>query len=267
MIAQLALYTNVYYFTASATFTVPYDWRSDANMVICVGNGGNGAYYYNAGSSYYLALSGAGGAYAHSLNTALVPNQSVTISVPAITGGGSNPSTYGDVFFGGTSLANCTVGAQSGQSGDPLGWVTAVGGSAAASVGQVKYSGGNGSQSGGSNIYFAAGGGAGGPNGAGGTGLFGYGTQTTATGGASDGGVVAGGAYNAPGNSGVEFGASYGCGSGAGAYHYGAYQGGLYGGGGSAECDYHQTQWGSYGPGLVIVAYSPLIPAAMMTGL
>ena len=279
MTMLIPTYEKVYYFTSTSTFVRPFDWNDNANIIICLGNGGNGAWYRNTGASLYFAMSGAGGAYAASTNIVLSPYLTYNVTIPLVTytasGTADNTSTYGDVTFGGTSLSNCVVGAQSGQSGDPTNlYVAARGGLAASSVGQICYSGADGIFAGGSSGGTGGGGGAAGPSGNGALGGYGGGGPTIpgpSVGGTADNGTVAGGTASSNGLNGTEFSAAFGCGSGGGASNVNgtpyAGNGGVYGGGGAAYGHYYGKAAGVYGPGLVIVAYSPITPAALMIGL
>lgn len=243
---------NVNLFILSGTaFKIPNDWNNGSNQIQCLGSGGTASVGYDSGTPFYQSTSGGGGAFASSTNLPFVPGSTKTIQVGAGI----------DTCFGGSTLGTSTVGAQaaSGQTA----------GTAAASVGQVKFSGGNGVNAGTSIGSSASGGGAAGPNGAGSTGSGG-GNPGAETGGAADGGTVAGGS-NAGGSglSGTEFDATHGCGSGGGANTGNILggNGGNYGGGAGAACRFAGTFVGTSGQGLIMISYNPISPAANMIGL
>ncbi|HXF55623.1 MAG TPA: hypothetical protein VNK52_16035, partial [Hyphomicrobiaceae bacterium] len=119
-------------------WTVPQDWNSLNNSIECIGGGGGGGGNGRGG--------GGGGAYAKITNLVLTPGASVSYRVGAKgLGGGASGSHGGDTWFNGTDMSNCSVGAKGGQAGpsDEGG----PGGSASASVGSVKFSGGTGGES------------------------------------------------------------------------------------------------------------------------
>jgi hypothetical protein len=213
-----ANYSSLIYLTSGTLWTAPANWSSINNFIACIGTGSIG-----------------GGAYAQSNNVSLIPYHSYQINFS------------GSTWFGGSSLGGSIVGAQGASAQTP--------GQASASVGQVVFSGGNGSV--GNNGTMYCGGGAAGPNGAGGPGTF-------PNGGFADGGVVAAVGGNQNGLSGSEFGASFGCGGG-GAPGFNPSNGGNYGGGAGGEVFLGGS--GLPGPGLIVIGYTPLNSPALLIGI
>lgn len=210
---------TVVYLTSGSSWTVPADCTL-LDWVDCIGAGANG------GLSGLSVVGGGGGAFARKFVVAVTPGASIATQVGAGL----------DTVFGGTSLASCTCGAAKGSG--------TSGGLASASVGDVKYNGGNGNGS------FGGGGGAAGTTGDGQS-SGGY------AGGAGDAGFGgAGGAVNADGGAGTEYDASHGSGGGAGGRNTSGNgrAGGAYGGGGGGRIS------GSDGPGyqgLIVISYTP----------
>lgn len=236
--------------TGAGSWPKPADWNDAANTVECIGSGGWAA----VGTS--ISNSGGGGAYAKKYNVAIA-GASASYNVPAAHGG--------DTWFGSTG----TVLAKGGSN--------PAGGTAAASVGDVKYSGGNGA-----GVYYSwpnttggGGGAAGGPNGAGGSGTAGTASA------AGNGGSAAGGhggvggtgskTSNAQhGGAGTHFDGSHGAGGGGGGGYdngfgtpdYTGGNGGLYGGGaGSGGPDPVTGQHSHGAQGIIVITYTPLILA------
>ncbi|WP_264510947.1 T9SS sorting signal type C domain-containing protein [Flavobacterium sp. N1719] len=129
-VGQLMAQSSTY--NADGTFTAPHNTSSVT--VECWGGGGRGGSTASNGTE---TGGGGGGAYARKNAQAVTPNSNYTV----VVGVGSTGTTAGgDSYFntaatvmakGGNSVANNTAGG-------------ATGGSAAASVGDVKFSGGNG---------------------------------------------------------------------------------------------------------------------------
>jgi hypothetical protein len=225
--------------------------------VECLGGGGGGS---RAGG---LAAGGGGSAYAKiaSTTTPLAPGTLVAYSVGS---GGIGQTALDASGFDGTptvwnatSLADAVskgsavaCAADAGKGGTTL--AVGAGGLASASVGTTTFDGGAGNRG---NLSSCGGGGAAGPNGAGGDAPTGFG-------GDADNGTVAGGAPTAPGNSGTEFDATHGCGSGAGPQHTnnnaGNATGGKYGGGGGGVF-FGATSSGAGGAGLIVITYEQSI--------
>lgn len=213
------LSAGVIFLVSGSSWAVPVDC-SLIDQVDCIGAGANGAY------ASLAMLGGGGGAFAREEAVEVTPGASISIQV----GAGF------DTVFGGTSLASCICGAAKATG--------RMGGTAAASVGSLKYSGGNGN-----NTYGGAGGAAG-PNGDGQN-------ATSYHGGDGDSGAGgAGGSVNSPGGDGTEYDAGHGSGGGAGGRNTtgNGRNGGWYGGGGGATVSGTQ---GSGRPGLIRVSYTP----------
>jgi len=156
--------------TSGTSWTVPANWNSSNNTIEAIGGGaGGGAGYADRSES---PTGGGGGAYAKIVNLALTPGNSITYAIGAGgvggIGDGALATAGGDSYFNGASCGAASVCAKGG--GVSPGFPTASpGGSAASSIGTIKYSGGNG----GVQVYdqgTTGGGGAAGPYGPGGNG-------------------------------------------------------------------------------------------------
>ena len=242
--------------TTATTITVPSDWNTANNKIEVIGGGQNGTNSTSSGST--AGPGGAGGHYAKNTNVSLTPGGSVSIQV-----GTNNPAT--SVGTAGDTWVSSTATLQA------IG-----GGSSSADVGSTKFAGGAGGLKGSSYGGGGGGGGAAGPNGAGTAGENGAAAGSHgAAGGNADNNTVTGPAAPAStagsvvGNSGTEFGASFGSGTGAAAAGSdvpsctlaAGSNGGNYGGGGSgatgdtgsANCN------GGLGiHGLIIMTYTPV---------
>jgi hypothetical protein len=172
----MALTSQIY--TASGTWTCPVGVTSIT--VECWGGGGRGGAM--DGSGTYGVGGGGGGAYVLGQVT-VVPGNTYTVNV----GNGSTTNAAGgDSWF----QNNFTVMAKGGSSVPTNQRNGANGGSAAASVGTLKYDGGNGADGTTSGSFYSGGGG----GGAGSTGAGGDATGATGgTGTANDGGNGANG--------------------------------------------------------------------------
>jgi hypothetical protein len=250
---------TVFLTSGSGTWLVPTNF-GNLISVECIGGGAGGS--RNTGIPA-LASGGGGSAYAKitSTTTPLVPG-STLIGYVVGTGGAAQTASSAAGFDGGATVWNASsladavskgsavaVGADPGKGGSGT---AGLGGLASASVGTTKFNGGNG-QSG--NLNNCGGGGAGGPNGAGGAAALGVG-------GSADGGTVPGGAAGSPGNSGTEWDATHGCGSGAGSQHFSSttgQPGGNYGGGGNGAAGTSVPSSGAGGGGLIIIVYEKSI--------
>jgi len=189
-------------FTSSGTFTVPPGITTI--IVECWGGGGAGG--GSSASSVRGGGGGAGGAYAKKSIT-VTPGTSYTVTVGGTTTGTNSAGAEGSPSWFGTTS---TVYAQGGGGGEAPNGGTVLGGigSAALSIGDLVYAGGNGADGGSS----ASGGGGGG---AGSTGTGGNASGTTGgTGTPLNGGN--GGAGRTNGGNGTA-GQNYG-GGGSGAY-------------------------------------------------
>lgn len=148
--------------TSGTQWTVPSGWNNDNNSVECVGGGGGGG----PSSTLIADGGGGGGAYSKVTNITLTPGAIVTYQVGT---GGSGVFDGDDTFFNGTTVGNASVSAKGGHHGVG-GGAGGLGGDAAAGVGTVKYSGGNGGSPLAGTGPSGGGGGAAGPFGPGGNG-------------------------------------------------------------------------------------------------
>lgn len=190
---------------STGTFVVPSGITQ--LTVECWGGGGGGG-RATEGWSGNACSGGGGGAYAK--KTILVtPGQSISYAIGAGGSGGSGNNPGGDTWF----LSQTTVLAKGGEgvSNDDYTSI-ALGGQASASIGDVKYSGGNGGQgSKGGNGYSSGGGG-------GAAGVFangGNGSNGTSGGGVAGSGYPFGSSNSGKGGNGV---GSDGPGNGAAKY-------------------------------------------------
>lgn len=227
--------------TGAGTWTVPEDWNSDNNTIECIGGGSHGAGYNNQNGG---GSGGGGGAYAKKNNLSLTPGESINYQVGAVVT---------DTWFKSTSdvLAK--------GAGNALAW-NYSGGQASESVGDLKYSGGNGGYTYSYNRC-GGGGGAAGPNGNGNNGVDAISTKP-GNGGDGDAGYGgSGGNYLAGGNggNGTEWDSTHGSGGGgAGSSSSGQHggSGGNYGAGGGAQGDTALTS--NYGvQGIIVITYTP----------
>lgn len=188
-------------FTSSGTFTVPAGITTIT--VECWGGGGAGG--GNTSNSVFGGGGGAGGAYAKK-SISVIPGNSYTVTVGGIRTGGNAAGGNGNPSWFGTAA---TVYAEGGAGGAAPNGGTASGGvgSAAASIGDIVYAGGNGAN--GTSSLSGGGGGGAGSQGPGGnaTGIT-SGTGTSLNGG--NGGI--GRTNEGNGNAGASYG---GGGSGA----------------------------------------------------
>jgi hypothetical protein len=238
---------NVVFLTTTGgvlSWLVPSNWNNADNSFDVIGAGaGGGADDANGG----------GGAYSRAANVPLTPGALISYRVAAGGQGAANHSGFGqdgeDSWFGAPTFAAALVAAKGGTAGGNR--TSGTGGQAAAGIGAVRFSGGNGGlgapegeeRSGG-----GGGGGAAGPNGNGAPG----GNNTSvnddagAGGGGADGGAQGGDAGNGtPGNGGHNR-FNFGGGSGSSSGDEGGGGGGGYtsndgGPGGSGEQLWTQT--------------------------
>ncbi|MFZ4059305.1 MAG: hypothetical protein ACOYKE_14275, partial [Ferruginibacter sp.] len=171
-------------FLVNGTYTVPAGVT--AITVECWGAGGGGSNITGTGRR---GGGGGGGAYARSILT-VVPGTAISVSV----GTGGNGSLAGSNTVFGASL----VVAKGGEGGLNNGATGGVGGSTAASIGTIKYAGGNGASGG--LVISGGGGGCAGSNGSGGNALNGTGGTGSATGGGSGANGVSGSLNGINGN-------------------------------------------------------------------
>lgn len=234
--------------TGTNNYTVPADW-SDTNTVAVVGGGGQGGATRASGAK---CSGGGGGAYAASTLTGISPGTLVSYSV----GTASN-----DTWF----LTSGTLLAQGGSNGNSSLGTAAQGGSASASIGTTKFSGGNSGAATGSGSA-TGGGGAAGQHGAGKNSLNATTVNSSTSGGAGDNG--SGGSSGA---NGTNFDASHGSGGGgngveASSGNLTGGDGGLYGAGGGA-CAVNSAFGGSASSGqgaqgIIWIVYTPAIVGA-----
>jgi len=208
--------------TASTTWTVPADWNNASNTIEVIGGGGSGA---NAAASA-AGGGGGGGAYAKVSNVTLPAGSDVGIKIGAggtAPGNGVAGNNGGDTWLcnstancGGIASSSVVVGAKGGGGGPLDG--SGAGGASSTSVGDIKYSGGNGGADCDGGNSGGGGGGAGGPNttstpkstGAGGGG------HGAGGGGDTSPGVGGGGGGNGGGSDGLQGLACAGASSGSG---------------------------------------------------
>jgi len=239
------------------SYTVPANWNSANNTVICIGGGASGAKDTSG------AGGGGGGAFALRTNITLTGGGSASYQIGAGgLGGNSDPGNAGgDTWFNAGSMpasgTSNQVGAKGGSPGS--GATGGAGGQAANSCGSTVYSGGAGGTSG---VSYGGGGGGGaaGAQGAGGAGGAGAGSYGGGGGGGSGGGgsgTVGANGANASGNVGGNGGNNAaGAGGGSGTGGNGTVGGGGGGGSSSVEsgsggngADYTATVGGTAGPG------------------
>jgi hypothetical protein len=218
---------------STQTYTSKNTWNNSVNTVETLGGGGAGA----IGASTLTGGGGGGGGAYNRINNFSFATPGTTTATYMVQAGllhtGAYPGTAPDTWFNGATLAASSVGSKGGLS--PATSTNATGGTggqASAGVPTTSPPGrdGGAAGNGASATAGGGGGGAGGPSGAGGAG-------SGTTGGTADGGKVAGGAAGNPGghNSGTEWDATHGCGSGCGGSNASGGTGGsgsLYGGGG-----------------------------------
>jgi hypothetical protein len=225
------------------TWTVPDDWNNANNSIRGIGCGGVGGNAVPGGrhNNAHGGGGGGSGAWAESVNVALVPGTVCAVQVPS--GGGAQPTTLLDSG----SAMQLSVDYGKNASGSSPG----AGGLAANCICNGSASDGAGGAIG-SDIEGGAGAGAAGANGAGAPG-------SGTTGGAADGSTVAGGSASNAGNSGTEFDSSHGCGSGAGGQPLGVngVAGGNYGGGGGGAGADAGLVGGAGGGALIVINYGP----------
>ena len=238
--------------TSGTTYTVPTSWSNTNNSIECIGGGSGNAYGTNANG-------GGGGAYSKVVNISLTSGSTLYMNI-----GAGGPTSYAQNNQGGNTWVNYSANTPPTVIASG---VLARGGvmapnSQAASIGTIRYNGGQG----GITTYApgGGGGGAGGPGGTGGSGsgsgLNNYGggggggagggasaiatvTLNGAAGGNGPGGTGGGAGGVAPNGAGGN-GSNGGGGGGSGSYSTG---GGGPGGNGST---YTITAWGSgIGPG------------------
>ncbi len=164
---------------ASSIFTASGSWTAPAGITsvdVAVWGGGGGSGYYSGGA-------GGGGAYSRKNSISVTPGNSYTVTV----GAGGNEAVGGDSWFSATNVVLAKGGGLGvyGFNGGGPPCTGGAGGSAAAGVGDVKYSGGNGGTG---ECYGGMGAGGGGGAGSGGNGANGSGSTYGAGGTGNTGG-------------------------------------------------------------------------------
>lgn len=142
-------------------WTVPLDWNSSNNSIICIGAGADGTHPDGGG----------GGGWSRKNNLALTQGGLVDYKV------GDRGAVGGDTWFNGLTLAASSAAAKGANA--------RLGGASASGIGDLKQSGGNGGADGN-----GGGGGAGGPNGDGKNGATSSGGAGYGGGGGADGGTA-----------------------------------------------------------------------------
>ncbi len=230
------------YLTSGSSWTVPADWNNANNYIDAIGGGGAGG-----------TDGGGGGAFARKTNVALTSGSAISYRI----GGG----TGGDTWFYSSSFILAK-----GASGT-------IGGSVATSIGDLKYSGGNGSSATSwgmdPNFYFSLGGGGGGAASM-------YGSPNLCASGADNG--SGGNCVSRP--TGHEYDATHGSGLGGGGgyaqsdglcMNSSGSSGGLYGGGGGGaavdpDCPWYVSSGGGNGAqGLIVIVYTPAPPTCSVS--
>ena len=102
--------------TSGTSWTVPDDWDSGNNTILCIGGGGGGS-----GTNVGTIRAGGGGASAQTSNVSLTPGASITYAIGAAGTAGAiagNGGNGGDTSFnGGAILADGGLGGTTGAGG------------------------------------------------------------------------------------------------------------------------------------------------------
>ncbi len=257
------------YLTSGSSWTVPADWSSANNTIDAIGGGG-GMSGGGMGGISAGGMGGGGGAFARKANLALVPGSVVSYGVGlGAGGGGGGPYSSGGLGAGAGGTGTANGGDTWFQSRSTLlakGASGSFGGSASGSIGDLKYSGGDGT--GGSswsmdpNFYYSGGGGGGGAASM-------YGSPYTCGVGPLSG--LNGACTSRP--TGKEYDATHGSGRGGGGGYSSSdslcmmadgSSGGLYGGGGGGaasdpDCPAYVSSGGggNGAPGIIVITYTP----------
>lgn len=232
----------------AGTWTVPADCQKAT--IECIGGGASGGSLWWGGPESY---GGGGGAYSKLNEIELTPGDSISYSVGL---GGVHPSGSSAHWVSGTDTwfkSTSDVLAKGANHN--------TGGQASASVGDVKYNGGNGGPVAGA--YGGSGGGAGGLNGNGKDGIRGDVNPAPGTYGSGDDGYGGNGAgYGGGGGNGAEWDATHGSGGGGGgnSFNGNGGKGGAYGagGGGNYRLDLGAVP-GAGADGIIVITYTPII--------
>ncbi len=153
--------TQTYTYTSSGSYTVPAGVHYIS--VECIGGGGGGGRIKGGASG-----GGGGGAYVKAF---LAVTPGTTYSYVVGTGGAGSTGTNagGDSWFGSTATVMVMAKGGSGTPNNTA--IGSAGGSASASIGDIKYSGGNGGNGGNTSTNGGGGGGAAGTSGNGSNGI------------------------------------------------------------------------------------------------
>lgn len=269
---------------SNQTWTRPSDWNNSDNSIEGIGAGGAGARRSADNVTNSRATGGAGGAWAIRNNYAAAASETYQIasgpsggSSTYVSGGtGASGTAGGDTWFGAATLASATMGAKGGEGGQQgTGSISgATGGQAASCIGDSASNGGDSGAVTNGSLSATGGGGAGGPNGAGGNSAA-ITISSDATDGAQGdngtggtGGAGSTSANGTAGNPGTEITGAEGSGGGGGAATRSnagttSGTGGLYGAGSGAACTRTpgpSTATAAAGrQGIVIVTYTPSI--------
>ena len=148
--------------TAGVYSTVlPTDWNGTGSRIICIGGGGAGRKPSNSTTLGLQGHGGGGGAYAEISGSGLSAGATINFQVgssgarstTAGTNGGNGTATWINISsasaptstFTGTGIANSGCLADFGRGGSSTSTTTNAGGSSAANLGTINYSGGAGS--------------------------------------------------------------------------------------------------------------------------
>jgi hypothetical protein len=245
------------------TYNVPEKWNNADNYIEALGPGGSSG----TSSGSVGGGAGGGGAYSKTDNVVLVPRGTANYRV----GFGS---TQNSTWLSNTGVAPTSTaeGVLAAAGSNASGTTRGLGGTTAASIGDTKFRGGNGSSgwsSGGGLFVFAASGAGGGAAGAGGRGGDGAtnnhgggggggtdgdgGDGSGTTGGTAGTGGGDGGDSGEVGQDGTAWEGTHGPGGGAGGTIGSGFQGGLYGGGSSGNVVTAGRN------GLLVITYTPAV--------
>lgn len=271
---------------SNQTWSRPGDFNAAANSIEVLGGGGSGAL---GQATTYNATGAGSGAWSSIVNFAAGSSETYQIGLGGVcaaistTGNQTSPGNDGgDSWFGDAMFGTADVAAKGGQKGNAAITSTTVnggaGGLASAGIGSSKRDGSRGGNINGtpSSRNATGGGGAPGPAGSGSNGgdLASPSGSSSAGGNSGDGAAGAGAATSADGSNGTVWQAAPARGPGGGGcgYRFTAGEsgdgsaGGNYGagGGGAGKNGWSSgsAQAGSGTQGIIIVTYTPVVPAA-----
>lgn len=247
---------TVVFLTTTGTNTWAKDptWNNTSNFVEGIGAAGSGSLHFTNGKNTLGGNGGGAGAYVKKNNVSLSGNPTYII--------GAGASVINTDFASSTMVAAAGSNASASANGH------GVGGTAASSTGDTKFSGGNGGDTPNTNLLAGSGGGgAAGKNGAGSAGASSVSSTAGGPGGNADNNTVNGGAAGSginaggfPGISGTEWDSTHGSGSGAGGSTGSAVgsDGAIYGGAGSGSGpNYAGATLGLGKQGLIVLTWTP----------